>query len=153
MAITPQNGYLTPVDDFVVYQPEMLGVWLVPIDEKYVEIESSYFGLKEWNVNNVSLGEILEKTTDKDGFESRYVILTAKQATEAFRVLDNSLNILFFEENASGKKSYYFVEVRPILPFETLENKYHYEISDSTAKPSEPIGCNESDGMLPIPSP
>lgn len=144
-----------PMDDFVVYQPEKLGIWVVPLDEKYLEFNILFYDLAEWDVDGVSLNEISEKPIDNNGFEDRYIILTGKQADEAFSKLNHSLNtFLFFEEDANGKKNYYFVESRPILPYETIGNRYYYEIPDPNApKPSEPIGCNNSDGVLPIPSP
>lgn len=146
---------LFPMSDFVVYQPEKLGIWLVPLDEKYLEFNIPYFNLTEWDVDGVSLSEISEKPIDNNGFEDRYIILTGKQAEEAFSKLEHSLNtFLFFEEDSNGEKSYYFVESRPILPYETLGNRYRYEIPDPNApKPSEPLGCNNNDGVLPIPSP
>ena len=146
---------LFPVSDFVVYQPEKLGIWLVPLDEKYLEFNIPYFNLTEWDVDGVSLSEISEKSIDNNGFEDRYIILTGKQAEEAFSKLEHSLNtFLFFEEDSNGEKNYYFVESRPILPYETLGNRYRYEIPDPNApKPSEPLGCNNNDGVLPIPSP
>lgn len=144
-----------PVNDFVIYQPEKLGVWLVPLDEKYLEFNIPHFDLIEWDIAGVSLNEISEKPIDNNGFEDRYIILTGKQADEAFSKLNHSLNtFLFFEEDANGKKSYYFVASRPILPYKTIGNRYYYEIPDPNApKPSAPLGCNNSDGVLPIPSP
>lgn len=146
---------LFPVNDFTVYQPEKLGIWLVPLDEKYLEFNTPYFDLTEWDVDDVSLNQISENNISNDGFEDRYAILTGKQADEAFGKLDHSLNVfLFFEEDANGKKSYYFVASRPILPYETLGNRYHYEIPDPAApKPSYPLGCNDNDGVLPLPQP
>lgn len=146
---------LFPVNDFVVYQPEKLGIWLVPLDEKYLEFQTPYFNLTEWDVDNVSLNQISENNISSDGFQDRYAILTGKQATETFSKLDNSLNtFLFFEEDTNGKRNYYFVASRPILPYETIGNTYRYEIPDPNApKPSEPLGCNDNDGILPIPRP
>lgn len=146
---------LFPLDDFAVYQPEKLGIWLVPLDEKYLEFNTPYFNITEWDVDGVSLNEISEKPKNIDGMESRYAILTGTRAAEAFSKLDHSLNtFLFFEEDFNGKKKYYFVESRPILPYEIIGNRYFYEIPDPNApKPSEPLGCNNSDGVLPIPNP
>lgn len=143
-----------PVNDFAIYQPEKLGVWLVPLDEKYLEFNIPYFDLKEWGVDGVSLNEISGKSIN-NGVEVQYIILEGKQADEAFNKLDHSLNtFLFFEKDVIGKKNYYFVASRPILPYETLGNRYHYEIPDPNApKPTEPLRCNDSDGVLPIPYP
>lgn len=144
-----------PVNDFAIYQPEKLGIWLMPLDEKYLEFNTPYFNLTEWDVDDVSLNAISEKPNNIGGMEIRYAILTGTQAAEAFSKLDHSLNtFLFFEEDANGKKSYYFVASRPILPYEIIGNRYFYEIPDLNApKPSEPLGCNNSDGVLPIPNP
>lgn len=143
-----------PVNDFAIYQPEKLGVWLVPLDEKYLEFNIPYFDLKEWGVDGVSLNEISGKSIN-NGVEVQYIILEGEQADEAFNKLDHSLNtFLFFEKDVIGKKNYYFVASRPILPYETLGNRYHYEIPDPNApKPTEPLRCNDSDGVLPIPYP
>lgn len=147
---------LYSIDNFTVYQPEKLGVWLSPFKEEYLDsyVYSSDTP-REWISDTVSLNKILENHNDTSGFFEPFAILNGNEANEVYNKLDRTLNtFLFFEKNDDGKKNYFLVASRPILPYEILENRHYYTIPDPSApKPSFSLGCNIDDGTLPIPTP
>lgn len=152
-----QNAYyfmhLYSVDEFIVYQPEKLGVWVVPLEQKYLKAYS-YYSPKEWKSKIFSLNEVTEGKSSDD-YPYYYIVSNESDVKEAYSQFDYSLNtFLFFEESDSLVKKYYLVASRPILPYEILDNPYRYTIPDpSSPKFSTPLGCNLNDGTLPIPTP
>ncbi len=140
-----------PIENFEVYQPERLGVWMLQIDSKFLDSRSFYSVPQEWTVKKslIAMFESINTT-----FYTQYTVLGGEEARMVYKYLEQFYGTaVFYEENIKGEKEYFLVSERPLLPYEQLDD-YSSQIAGSDIpKPNFTLTCYPSDGILPIPTP
>jgi len=140
-------GY--PVENFEIYQPEKLGVWMLPIEKRYLP---NYGNPEEWLLAKPSLAEMFSKIDLNGAEKDLYVVLTGDESKRVYDFLDQSyMSRVFYEENTSGEIEYFILLARPLLPYE-LPGCFDSQIpAPNSPKPNFTLACSPADGVLPIP--
>jgi len=133
------NNY--PLDDFSVYQPETLGVWIWKPTDNYMSVE--------WKVKRVSLADLYERAGSKFEELSEPVFLHGNEAKNVYGMFENAI---YYGEVTDGEEAYQMY-VRPLLPFERIEDGVSVisPTSDQLNMPEE-MQCYPSDGVMVVPT-
>ena len=148
--------YEYPIDDFEIYAPDRLGVWISPVGKVFFDSYGLY--AKYGENNNISIISLLNDAEFlRDNEYQKFVILNGRDAQSLYDYFGNVIGIDYFyiedPKEEDGKK-YYEVFVRPLLPYEMPSGSYLSTIPvPDLPKPNFKLTCYPSDGVLPIPSP
>lgn len=140
-----------PSQNFEVYQPKQLFVWI----EKIGLDENGNDQARAWNLQNMPISVLSNRIDPFDNDSSNdYLILTGREASEIFNYIDERISTeIYYETDGNDKRTYYMFYARPLLPYESI-GSYGSQISTlDSKKPNFTLKCYPSDGVLPIPTP
>ena len=143
-----------PVVNFEVYQPERLGVWMLPIEQKYLNAYTHYDEPRMWTVTKPSLADLSKRIDLSGKSTTNYAILSGDEVEVVYEFFGQSYAVdLLYEKDINGDNEYYLLLERPLLPYE-LPDFYFTQIpAPDTPKPNFNLTCYLEDGVLPIPTP
>ncbi len=142
-----------PVENFEIYQPERLGLWISSIDPDFIASYSYYGQPKKWSIKK-TLTEMFDSINASITTYNDYALLNGTEARTVYKYLEQFHGTgVFYDENIKGEKIFFLVSERPLLPYEKLD--YHSsQIPDpDTPKPNFTLTCYPLDGILRIPTP
>ena len=143
-----------PNEGFEVYKPNRLAVWIVPAE--YIFPDNYKSIAQTWQLKNPTFDDLLKRVASyPEGRGNNVVIVNNNEAKTVYNFLDDvEATKVFVVDTADGKKAYYALLARPLLPYEILGD---YDISQLPApgspKPNFKLSCYPSDGVLSIPTP
>jgi hypothetical protein len=142
-----------PMTGLEVYKPERLAVWIVPADYVRTDYEET---AQTWELTVPTLRSLLQQSsTYIEGSEEKYIELKGSNAMAVYDYFGSIEAVRIFAQTMpDGKKQFFAVLVRPLLPFEKLNGDEMSDISPSSSeKPKNKLSCLASDGVLSIPTP
>lgn len=146
--------YEYPVENFEVYQPERLGVWMRPINQENLDAYTYYGEPRMWAVTGPSLSELSKRIDLSGNSATNYAILSGDEADSVYDFFGQSYTVdLLYEKDIDGDNEYYLLLARPLLPYELPDYYYTQIPGPDTPKPDFKLTCASSDGVLPIPTP
>ncbi|MBI5352077.1 MAG: hypothetical protein HZB50_05520 [Chloroflexi bacterium] len=139
------------MDEFELYTPDRLAVWIQPLDQDSISYVESEGGAKEWRLKTPSFANMFAKI-DYDNYPyEHYLVLTDEEAVKVYRFLGGTFGEdIYYELKSNGEKKYFTLFARPVLPYELPGKQIP---APNSTKPNFKLICYPSDGVLPIPTP
>jgi len=146
-----------PEDGFDVFLPEEFGLWLTRADNIQDSLYIKGTSLGAWPTRSISLGDLFSQniSSAENNIQTRFVKIQGDEGKELYDFVGQSFGDgdTVYEEQDDGSKHYYYVFVRPLLPYEKPSATDSDFSASDLAISGTKLACTPSDGIVPIPTP
>lgn len=155
-----RNAYLLfhnyPEDGFIRHKSKDFGLWIMPMySQDSLFIKGNLLG--EWPFDDMSIKSIMQdnNSTIKTGLEIQFLKISRDTANEIYDFVGGTFDDgdTVYEIQEDGTKKYFYVFIRPLLPFEEPSATESDFSARDTPRIIDVLSCFPSDGVTPISTP